>query len=303
MPQPAITLPTNLTACATCKIQLAYPPTSVNALTTIGEDQGFYYITAGTPYNLSYIGGSNNTYISGSSTKAILHKRVHMSIDSNAELTIIHKSTAGDFYLVIPLIKDDNANNSLSNFLNDGETKTLELGSFIYNADITHYLNNSKHVFVVAPIKCKLPSSLNDAPSYIFSPTTISNAQLIKGEERASNDEVVCDYEGDETEDSTKSSAQKNGDINMAWAIIVSVCVIGITYVILSKIENRTQIGVSAGLFAVCFVISLVLTILDETSNKGNIIKQKSSYKGIFTGTSAILTTIALGFYLRPAGP
>ncbi len=287
-----------MTECTTCKIQLSYPPTTVQPLTTVGSNTGFYYITSGVPFNLSYIDGSNNTYLSGLASKAVLHKPLVNNTD--ATLTIVHKSNTGtQFYLMIPLIYTTTATSSLSNYLNSTSETILELGNDIANKSIEYY--NITNVFVVKEaidVNYNLNSFKNKQEIVALSGqfvTIKSPTQL--------NDEVVCDYESDSTEDLAKSS---EGDIGMVWANIVPIIVIGVLYLLFSKgIEQIPEPGTKLKLYiafalisGVLAIVGTVYSIMDKTKDK-KLDKTNRNYKGIFAGTAWIVCVMSTIFAIQ----
>lgn len=314
MNTPNTTIDTIPAVCSECKIQLAYPSTRLEPLSS----NEFYYITAGTPFNLSYIDGTDNTYVSGSSVKAFLHKPIHKinNITPSAELTILHKtSNNGNFILAIPLINDAQADNSLSKYLS-GESETLDLGSEIAGSNIIRYINNNNLVFVCAtPLKCNL-KSISGLPNVTLSKIynvsvggttiTVTNPKLIQSPTLL-NDEVVCDYESDSTEDSAKSS---EGDIGMVWANIVPIIAIGLFYLLFSKgFEQISEPGTKLKLYiafalisGVLAIVGTVYSIMDKTKDK-KLDKTNRNYKGIFAGTAWIVCVMSTIFAINRSKP
>lgn len=273
-----------MTECTTCKIQLSYPPTTVKPITTIGSNTGFYYITSGVPFNLSYIDGSNNTYLSGLASKAVLHKQL---VDGTATLTIVHKSNTGTvFYLIIPLIYTTTATNSLSNYLNStSDTTILELGNDIANKSIKYY--KDIQAFVVDAIEVNndcTDFNTKDGPIAALSgtPVTITKPTQL-------NDEVVCDYESDSTEDSAKSS---EGDIGLTFAYIVPIILLSIFYMLIIHfgLKEIAWIGI---------IIGLIIGITGQALLLSK--KNKSAYTGMtFGGWGFVVLCCYFTFIYKP---
>lgn len=287
------------TICSECKIQLAYPSTRLESF----SKYEFYYITAGTPFNLSYIDGSDNTYVSGSSVKAFLHKPIHKinNREPDAELTILHKISNGDnFILAIPLINDAQAENSISKYLS-GESQILDLGSEIAGTNIIRYMNSTYAIFVCAtPLKCNL-KSINGLPDVTLSKiygremsvTTISPdyVKLIQSPTLL-NDEVVCDYESDISEDSAKSS---EGNIGLTFAYIIPIILLSIFYMLTIhfNLKEYAWIGIIIGLIVGITGQALILSK-----------KNKSAYTGMtLGGWGFVVLCCYFTFIYKPSGP
>lgn len=270
-------------------IQLSYPPANVKKLSMIGGNNGFYFMTPGVSFNLAFVDSSNNRSISGFSSKAILHKQYHIT-GTIGELTIIHQKNNSNeqFYLVIPLKYNVNAKSNLSSYLNTTEAEfKLDIGSDIAGSNIVYYNNGSADVFVVAsPVEVSM-DNVND--TYAVFGKTMTNPKLIKS--TLTNDDIVCDYEGDITEDSSKSSETKQVEINMVWANIVPIFIIGIVFFLCSKsIIPREQLIIAA---LVTFITAIVATALIKKTKPGSI-----NYAGIIAGTLWILFVIFAGFFI-----
>jgi hypothetical protein len=271
--------------CTTCKIQLSYPPTTVKPISTIGSNAGFYYITSGVPFNLSYIDGSNNTYLSGLASKAVLHKKI---VDGTAAtLTIVHQSNTGTvFYLMIPLKYTTTATNSLSNYLNSTSDTILELGNDIANKSIKYYKDNNAFVVNAIEVNYDLKSFAKKTEIVALSGqfvTIKSPTQL--------NDEVVCDYESDSTEDSAKSS---EGDVGMTFAYIIPIILLSILYMLMIhfKLRDIAWIGIIIGL--IIGITGLVLALSK---------KNKSAYTGMTIGGWGFVALCCyFAFIYKPPG-
>ncbi len=268
-------------------IQLSYPPANVKKLSMIGGNNGFYFMTPGVSFNLAFVDSSNNRSISGFSSKAILHKQYHIT-GTIGELTIIHQKNNSNeqFYLVIPLKYNVNAKSNLSSYLNTTEAEIkLDIGSDIAGSNIVYYNNGSADVFVVAsPVEVSM-DNVND--TYAVFGKTMTNPKLIKS--TLTNDDIVCDYEGDITEDSSKSSETKQVEINMVWAYIVPIFIIGIVFFLLSK--NMLSSKFLYIMAIVTFIAAIVATALIKKTKPGSI-----NYAGIIAGTLWILLLMFAGF-------
>ena len=271
--------------CTTCKIQLSYPPTTVKPISTIGSNTGFYYITSGVPFNLSYIDGSNNTYLSGLASKAVLHKPL---VDGTAAtLTIVHQSNTGTvFYLMIPLKYTTTATNSLSNYLNSTSDTILELGNDIANKSIKYYKDNNAFVVNAIEVNYDLKSFAKKREIVALSGQFVT----IKRPTQL-NDEVVCDYESDSTEDSAKSS---EGDVGMTFAYIIPIILLSILYMLMIhfKLRDIAWIGIIIGL--IIGITGLVLALSK---------KNKSAYTGMTIGGWGFVALCCyFAFIYKPPG-
>jgi hypothetical protein len=275
-----------MTECTTCKIQLSYPPTTVKPISTIGSNTGFYYITSGVPFNLSYIDGTDNTYLSGLASKAVLHKPLVNG--TTATLTIVHKSNTGTvFYLIIPLIYTTTATNSLSNYLNSTSDTILELGNDIANKSINYY--KDIQAFVVDAIEvnneCLDFKSKNG-------PVVLSGTHVTITKPTQLNDEVVCDYESDSTEDSAKSS---EGDVGLTFAYIVPIILLSIFYMLMIhfNLKDIAWIGI---------IIGLIIGITGQALLLSK--KNKSAYTGMtFGGWGFVALCCYFTFIYKPSTP
>ena len=242
------------------KIQLSYPETMVQPL---NNNQDFFFITTGVPFNLSFIDASNSVSISGSSTKGMLRKAVFTN--ANAELIINHKTPSGtNFYLVVPIVKDDRAKTSLSNYINSTKETALNLGSDIESSEIEYYASNG--VFVVkTPVKVNMPKGILLQPNNIIGkpagkPVSIKSTSL--------NDEVVCDYEGEDTGVVNKNKS-KNDDWAAALTLIFCVGVFIIAYSSLGSLTNediKNKVLAAVGLASL--VAAIVMSVYAAKKKK-----------------------------------
>ncbi len=241
------------------KIQLSYPETMVQPL---NSNQDFFFITTGVPFNLSFIDASNSVSISGSSTKGML-RIASFNTNANAELIINHKTPSGtNFYLVVPIVKDDRAKTSLSNYINSTKETALNLGSDIESSDIDYYASG---VFVVkTPVKVNMPKNIKLDNNNIIAkppdtPVSIKSTSL--------NDEVVCDYEGEDS-DAVKTPDTKNDDWATALTLIFCVGVFIIAYSALGSLpeDNKNKVFAAVGLASL--IAAIVMSVYAAKKKK-----------------------------------
>lgn len=293
-----------------CKLQLSYPATTVEPLSKINNvNNTFYYFTTNAPFNLSYVDGSDNVYLSGLSTKGVIHKKLHTGIynGTGAKLTIVHKSNSSTIYLCIPLKIDPKAKSTLSSYLDADKKTTIDLGSDIGNSNVVYYKSSAgnEHVFVVEsgiPIR-SIPKDLSDP---IFNVTSIVQnansdyAKLIKNPDKI-NDEVVCDYEGDEEDDANKSVKAKKTEWAAVVVLILGIIGLGVTYMILGTLQSESKKIASGVLGLIGLVAGITLSVF---SDKGS---NKNSFTGFASGAmiSWILFFMSVWFgykaYSQPA--
>lgn len=244
------------------KIQLSYPETMVQPL---NANQEFFFITTGVPFNLSFIDASNSVSISGSSTKGMLRKAV-FNANLNAELIINHKTPSGtNFYLVVPIVKDDRAKTSLSNYINSTKETALNLGSDIESSDIEYYASGTNSVFVVkTPVKVNMPKGIKLESNNIIAkpsgtPVSIKSTSL--------NDEVVCDYEGEDS-DAVKTPDTKNDDWATALTLIFCVGVFIIAYSALGSLTGDIQTKAYAAVGLASLIAAIVMSVYAAKKKK-----------------------------------
>lgn len=244
------------------KIQLSYPETMVQPL---NNNQEFFFITTGVPFNLSFIDASNSVSISGSSTKGMLRKAA-FNANASAELIINHKTPNGtNFDLVVPIVKDDRAKTSLSNYINSTKKAALNLGSDIESSNIEYYTSGANGVFVVkTPVKVNMPKGIqlqnNNIVKPAGTPVSIKSTSL--------NDEVVCDYEGEDTGAVNKNKS-KNDDWAAALTLIFCVGVFIIAYSALGSLTNgdiKNKAFAAVGLASL--IAAIVMSVYAAKKNK-----------------------------------
>lgn len=245
------------------KIQLSYPETMVQPL---NSDQDFFFITTGVPFNLSFIDASNSVSISGSSTKGMLREKV-FNAKANAELIINHKTPSGtNFHLVVPIVNDARAKTSLSNYINSTKETALNLGSDIESSDIEYYKDGNTNVFVVkTPVKVNMPKDVVLQNNNIIgkpsgTPVSIKSTSL--------NDEVVCDYEGEDT-DSAKTPEAKSDDWAAALTLIGCIAIFFIAFSSLRSISDQdTRDKVFAAVGLASLVAAIVMSVYAAKEKK-----------------------------------
>lgn len=238
-----------------CKIQLSYPETIVKPLDT---NSSSYFITTGVPFNLSFIDASNGISISGTSTKIELCKS-----SNTYELKVIHKSQSNkNIILLVPIINDDRATSSLSKYLNSDKDVALNLGADIGDSDVEYYSeNNVIYTFVVkTPIKVKIPKGeiKNGITPRAGTPKLIKSTSL--------NDEVVCDYEGEDS-DANKTPETKSDDWATALTLISCVAAFMLAYRILGSLpDNRDK--ALAGVGVISLISAIVMSVYAAKEKK-----------------------------------
>lgn len=228
----------------------------------LNANQEFFFITTGVPFNLSFIDASNSVSISGSSTKGMLRKSV---FDASAtELIINHKTPSGtNFHLVVPIVNDARAKTSLSNYINSTKETALNLGSDIESSDIEYYASNS--VFVVkTPVKVNMPKGIKLESNNIIAkpsgtPVSIKSTSL--------NDEVVCDYEGEDS-DAVKTPDTKNDDWATALTLIFCVGVFIIAYSALGSLTGDIQTKAYAAVGLASLIAAIVMSVYAAKKKK-----------------------------------
>ncbi len=274
-------------------IQLSYPITSVQKPTNDGNDNTvFYLMTPGVTFNMAYIDSVKSRSLSGYSSKAIIHKPFHLPKESNAELCIVHQKTNSNdnFYLAIPLKNNPNAKSNLSAYLNsDNDIYKLDIGSDIAGSDIVYYQNkNSKDVFVVVnPVEVNIPNNitLSETPTFYSDPKN----EIARIKTTSTNDEIVCDYEGDITEDANKSSETKEAEMNMFWANVVPVIIVGVVYLLCMQI-NASSIepkSILIGYVVLAILFGIVAIVFSALIKKTD--SKRVNYYGIYAATSWLL--------------
>ena len=271
-----ITLPSK--TYTNCKLQLAYPTTSVEPLSTINNvNNTFYYFTSNAPFNLSFVDGSDNVYLSGLSTKGVIHRKLHTGIynGNGAELTIVHKSNSSTIYLCIPLKIDPKAKSTLSSYLDANKKTTIDLGSDIGNSNVVYYKSSTgaEHVFVVengiaiSGVPTNLSAPIFDIQN-IAQYADSSYAKLIKNPEKI-DDEVVCDYEGDEDADANKPAETKKDEWAATIVMILGIIGLSVAYMIMNTMTTDTLMKTSGVLGLIGLVAGITLSVLaDKGSNK-----------------------------------
>jgi hypothetical protein len=273
-----ITSPSPSNKYTNCKLQLAYPATSVEPLSTINNvNNTFYYFTSNAPFNLSFVDGSDNVYLSGLSTKGVIHSSLHKGIynGKGAELTIVHKSNSSTIYLCIPLVYDPRAKSTLSSYLDGNKKTTIDLGSDIGNSDVVYYKSSTgtEHVFVVQNgiAVSSVPNNLSASVFDIQSITQYADgsyAKLIKNPDKI-DDEVVCDYEGDGDADANKPAETKKDEWAATIVMILGIIGLSVAYMIMNTLPNEPLLKTAGVLGLIGLVAGITLSVLaDKGSNK-----------------------------------